>query len=669
MRKVLRLAVAAGLTVAAIASSAAADPASQRPLLQCDTNTVTCDGLLVQGPQRYVPHEIGKPVDLHYLFGPYIVPPGQDSNRITVDIPAETGFIVAVAPDLVDATTGKIPTQQEAHIHHAHWFRITNDPQYDYYDSVDGNGLSWVFGTGEEKTQGRLDDRAKLEPENTDAIATNDFTYGIPIDGSTPQAMIYMVHNKLASVGNYFVVLDVTFIPGTRDQIKAATGKDVHPLYEQLWGQTKDVTDNSTGIGARWQVLFPGTAIAMGSHLHPGGKVVVVSNIGKNVQTTLTDSHGNAVKVTHPLCYSVSLDANDHVVQTGVDPDGDGFAGVALLDSYKYDRNMSVWPYSENYEMGATKFGWRAPLHLGDILEQQGVYALDDQTPATPFNINSADARFHNWYQAMSYTGVYYDRLQNPGPAPTSCTTAAFAPHLLGDDTFDVQGLSPSWTPAPGESPADFASRVDELRQMFNHFLAPGDTNPLHAAIQGMENHPWKVREPLCRQPGLVVDPSITEDCGPTSLVTTPGPVVTQIHVAGFTYIPGDLGTSVGPPIVPKIRQGSTVEFVNDDAALNVRHTFTSCAWPCKGTYVSNFPLPNGGPGAFDTGRLGNVDPIDGGLFNDGQDLPGFLTGQQQSDTVPIYTMTVSLPVGMYSYFCRIHPSMRGAFEVIAPNA
>lgn len=633
MRKFVFAAVAAGLVLAML-SPAAADPASQRDVA----------GLLTGAPNRYMPHEIGKPVDLHYVFGPYEIPPGQDSNRETLDIPMETGYIVAIAPDLVDTTNGKVPTQQEAHIHHAHWFRVTNDPTQEYYTNVGGQGLSWVFGTGEEKSQGRLDDRAALDPANNDADPTNDFTYGMRVIGSEPQAMIYMIHNKKPVVGHYLVILDVTFIPGTREQIKAATGKDIHDLYGQLWGQTKDVTGSSQKIGARWTVTHDGVAVAMGGHLHPGGKAVVISNLGPKA-------------------------ANGQPICAGVDPDGDGFDGVALLNSYKYDRDMDVWPYSENYQMGTTKYGWRAPVHKGDILEQQAPYALLPGSTPNVLDRLSHDVLAHNWYQAMSYTGIYMDRDQSPGLQPTECTMAALAPTLYGADSFDVQGHSSSWAPVPGETVEQFQARVDEVAEDWNLFLPDGADAHLHA-IQGMVNHPWTgEREKLCAQAGLPALALKYDACGPSDIATVEGPEVTEIVTAGFAYFPGDFGTLNGvTPTLPKVRQGTTLTLVNADTVANVRHTFSSCTWPCIGEYVSNFPLTMGGVGSFDSGKLGNIDPIDGGLFNLGSELPGVLAGGQ-SDTIPVYKMEITpaqFPVGKYSYFCRIHPFMRGGFEVIA---
>ena len=58
---------------------------------------------------------------------------------------------------------------------------------------------------------------------------------------------------------------------------------------------------------------------------------------------------------------------------------------------------------------------------------------------------------------------------------------------------------------------------------------------------------------------------------------------------------------------------------------------------------MSNYPHADG---RWDSGTLG-YDAIDGG------------TPDPVSSTPP------DLPVGKYSYFCRIHPFMRGEFRVV----
>jgi hypothetical protein len=91
------------------------------------------------------------------------------------------------------------------------------------------------------------------------------------------------------------------------------------------------------------------------------------------------------------------------------------------------------------------------------------------------------------------------------------------------------------------------------------------------------------------------------------------------------------------------VPQGTPLRFVNADQAYNNRHSVTTCPWPCNGPYVANYPLPDG---VWDSGTLG-YDAIDGGSPS------------------PFAETPADLEVGKYAYFCRIHPWMRGAFEVV----
>jgi plastocyanin len=114
------------------------------------------------------------------------------------------------------------------------------------------------------------------------------------------------------------------------------------------------------------------------------------------------------------------------------------------------------------------------------------------------------------------------------------------------------------------------------------------------------------------------------------------------VNIADFLYLPGDRALSGAQGAPARVKRGSSLTFVNGDQQAGIRHTVTTCRWPCNGRYVANYPLPDG---RWDSKTLG-YDPIDGGTPN------------------PVSSTPRNLPVGKYAYFCRIHPWMRGAFEV-----
>ena len=118
------------------------------------------------------------------------------------------------------------------------------------------------------------------------------------------------------------------------------------------------------------------------------------------------------------------------------------------------------------------------------------------------------------------------------------------------------------------------------------------------------------------------------------------------IDISNFTYASGDMSIAT---TVPTIKQGQSITFDNLDAPMGngIWHTITDCAAPCDGHTGIAYPLANG-PIAFDSGELGTGGPPASGSVT--------------------WSTPTNLPPGTYTYWCRIHPFMRGAFRVVAAN-
>ena len=135
----------------------------------------------------------------------------------------------------------------------------------------------------------------------------------------------------------------------------------------------------------------------------------------------------------------------------------------------------------------------------------------------------------------------------------------------------------------------------------------------------------------------------------PLSLWSAPAPNNT-IDILKFSY----LGDQNAGPSVPTIEPGQSLTFHNSDANPddNAFHTITACKDPCTGTTGIAYPISNG-PVTFDSGELG---------YNGQRDsFPGADAPAADTDT---WKTPSDLPSGTYTYFCRIHPFMRGAFRV-----
>jgi len=144
------------------------------------------------------------------------------------------------------------------------------------------------------------------------------------------------------------------------------------------------------------------------------------------------------------------------------------------------------------------------------------------------------------------------------------------------------------------------------------------------------------------------------------------------VTIGEFLYVPGDLGqaSTLG---VPRVKRDEPLTFWNADAAQNVYHTVTACAYPCNGSTGIDYPVADFGYGRADIGT--------GELVFDSSELGvstffGPARGQLPPENFgPTWTVDAvsfqmvpadyGLEAGQtYTYFCRVHPFMRGAFTV-----
>jgi plastocyanin len=261
---------------------------------------------------------------------------------------------------------------------------------------------------------------------------------------------------------------------------------------------------------------------------------------------------------------------------------GNGYGGTVLLKSDVLAHNGVK--YSEDYQTEVTQPAWRAPIHKGDRLRIAGIY----------------ENKKHAWYTAMTHAGFYIDESQPP--------QGRCKPYLVGK-----------------------AARKLEARKR-----AGKKTKPL---FSGVPNRPWShhATDSVCGEK-YGADP-----CEKPAKEYSPGIATNEVQIINFLYQPGDLSLSgqAGQPV--QVKQGTSLRFTNVDQAANIRHSVTTCKWPCNGRYVANYPQADG---KWDSGTLG-YDPIDGGSPN------------------PISETPKDMKLGKYAYYCRIHPWMRGAFEVV----
>jgi hypothetical protein len=131
-----------------------------------------------------------------------------------------------------------------------------------------------------------------------------------------------------------------------------------------------------------------------------------------------------------------------------------------------------------------------------------------------------------------------------------------------------------------------------------------------------------------------------------------------QVSISNFLFNPGDFNATGADRCVPTIRRGQSLKFTNNDASplapgnpilpspaylSSVFHSVTACQSPCGLNTGISYPLANGA-GNYDSGQLGLGTPATGRLT---------------------WSTPKTLGPGTYTFFCRIHPFMRGAFRII----
>ena len=103
-------------------------------------------------------------------------------------------------------------------------------------------------------------------------------------------------------------------------------------------------------------------------------------------------------------------------------------------------------------------------------------------------------------------------------------------------------------------------------------------------------------------------------------------------------------------PLPPTVKAGHSLTFVNQDGSqpADAYHTLTACRAPSNRSTGIAYPIADAKV-EFDSGQLGYNSTI-------------FNAPAEDNDT---WKTPKSLDPGTYTYFCRIHPFMRGSFRVI----
>ena len=126
--------------------------------------------------------------------------------------------------------------------------------------------------------------------------------------------------------------------------------------------------------------------------------------------------------------------------------------------------------------------------------------------------------------------------------------------------------------------------------------------------------------------------------------------------IADFLYVPGDLSTTDIDRHPDGARSGETLRFTNFEGGA-IWHTITSCKFPCLGPTGAAFPLADG---ETSQARKSTSTPSELGFG-----VPEIGPAKNKLNwSIAVTKEEGYKPGEVVTYFCRIHPFMRGAFEV-----
>jgi hypothetical protein len=425
--------------------------------------------------------------------------------------------------------------------------------------------------------------------------------YGMPVEGADEWLLLYMIHSAVPQPTVVYITYDIDFVP--RAQGEAAGLKDAYPIWLDVRPGAYPVFNAQRGFGTEGKCTWPRQNCAA---FDPWGDVFAAQGQPANKPGTdlRLPSRGSSLGRHENFQGGTLIGIGGHLHPGGLTNEIDLVRGSQVRRIYTGE--AIYWDREDPAQPGGPPTSWDfSEAVIG--LPHWGVRV----EPGDVLRSNATyDTTIQSVYEAMGIAIAY------------------IAPDL------------PDGTPtAPGVDP--FTTPLDEGAACPSGGLL---ADPPALCTRGWPTH------------GHLRENDNFGGPGGTLGAQAGGSANGRVDIAAFVYAPGDLSL-VSMTGIPTVRLGERVRFTNEDAFGNVYHTVTSCAWPCTGQTGTAFPLADGATSEgraieFDSGELGIGIPS--------------LTAAKNEVT---WDLTVTAANGyepgeVVTYFCRVHPFMRGAFEV-----
>jgi hypothetical protein len=309
------------------------------------------------------------------------------------------------------------------------------------------------------------------------------------------------------------------------------------------------------------------------------------------------------------------------------------FWSDALYWDWDDPEKVGGHPWSWNFSMTGTAPEWRVDIKAGDKIRINAV-------------VDSEDA---SWYEGMGIVMAW---------VATEGTHGEPTVDVFDDDVILDRGVATSVLLPEGPYDAKTAGVRTTAR-----WTSPGRTARSGCACAAVthgqlpESGNFSGGSRGCEEnPGLCPE-----------LPDVDGEVTDEIVSVGFTYGNADLG-AIGTLGIPLLKKGEPARFWNFDTAARIWHTFTRCKEPCSGPTDMAYPIADGGTGSpddhmdFDSAEIGYGtpwEPANGQIPNS--------SGKSYDQVVRdgLFWEFTPTEEGVYTFYCRIHHNMRGAFKVV----
>lgn len=424
--------------------------------------------------------------------------------------------------------------------------------------------------------------------------------FGMPVKATDDWELLYMIHSAVPQPTEVFITWDVDYLPKAKGD--ALGMKPAYPIWLDVRPGFYPVFNAQRGFGANGRCTWPKQNCAA---FDPYGEVF--AGQGQPANKPGTDlrlpSRGGSVGRIGNFQGGTLVHMAGHLHPGGVTNEVELVRGGVAKRIYTSD--ALYWDRTDPTQTGGPPTSW----DFSQTVSAAPYWGIRVE-PGDVFRSNATyDTTIQSVYEAMGITLAWISP-DTPGDQPT----------------------------APGVDPFDPAVPVDDTLGC--------TSGGLLAATPSLCHRGWVTHGHLRENDNFG---------GPSgSLPDKQGPETDNVAIASFLYAPGDLSL-VEMTGIPTVKKGSTLTFANADAFANVYHSVTSCAWPCTGQTGTAFPVADG---ATSTGRLLDFDSNELGFG-----VPTVSAAKNE--------ITWGLDIDdsysqgeVVTYFCRVHPFMRGAFEV-----